>query len=341
MKLAEKFYKTYKERIEILTDRNMTINKRSSIHRKVISDYNYYNVINAYKDLFLEKNKQSEQYINGTTPDQLLAIYKFDEALRIILLRYLLKIEEKVKHCITQSFFSHVLNDENLNESEKRSLHKDSTYINIKYYDTSNTDKKETFAKFQEIAYKQINTQYKKDNSSIKKYKDEHGYIPMWVLFNVLMFGNISKYFTILNRDIKIRVMKLMGIKWNFQVEEETIQQFESTLEILTLARNVCAHNERLYCFKHNIPLKDRYLSFNKALPAWGDDDFNEKSKMKFSIFSVIFLIGKFVEMKENQTMLKEIDKEVLKLEKKLSTIDIYEVLTYMKMPNDWKDKLS
>ncbi|UXR78280.1 MULTISPECIES: Abi family protein [unclassified Staphylococcus] len=339
--MSEKIYKTDEERIEILKERNMTINKESSIHREVISNYNYYNVVNAYKDLFLEKGTQSERYISGTTPDQLLAIYKFDEALRITLLRYLLKIEEKVKHCITQSFFSHFLNDENLAQSEKDTLHKDSSYINKKYYDTSNSKKEDTFSRFQEIAYNQINSQYKKDNSSIKKYKDEHGYIPMWVLFNILMFGNISKFFTILNKDIKVKVMKLMGIKWGFQVEQETIEQFESTLEILTLARNVCAHNERLYCFKHNIPLKDRYLSFKKALPSPEESDFNAKANMKFSIYSVIFLISKFIEKTENQAMLDEINREVEKLEESLSAIDIYEVLGYMKMPNNWEKKLS
>lgn len=341
MRVSEKVYKTDEERIEILKKRNMTIDEESSIHREVITNYNYYNVVNAYKDLFLEKDTQSEQYINGTTPDQLLAIYKFDEALRIILLRYLLKIEEKVKHCITQSFFSHFLNDENLTQNEKDTLHKDSSYINKKYYDTSDSQKEGTFARFQEIAYNQISSQYKKDNSSIKKYKDEHGYIPMWVLFNILMFGNISKFFTILNKDIKIKVMKLMDIKWNFQVEQETIEQFESTLEILTLARNVCADNERLYCFTHKISLKDRYLSFKEALPSPKDRDFNAKANMKFSIFSVIFLISKFIKKTENQAMLNEINKEVEKLEESLSAIDIYEVLRYMKMPNDWEKKLS
>ena len=83
--------------------------------------------------------------------------------------------------------------------------------------------------------------------------------------------------------------MKYMGITWTFQIELETINQFESTLEILTLARNICAHNERLYCFKHNISLKDRYLSFKDVLPSPEDKNFRDKANMKFSIFRLFF----------------------------------------------------
>ena len=93
--MDEKIYTTYEERIKILQNRNMTINNSASIHRSVINEYNYYNVINAYKDLFLDSSNLSEKYIDGTTPVQLLAVYKFDEALRMILLKYLLQIEEK------------------------------------------------------------------------------------------------------------------------------------------------------------------------------------------------------------------------------------------------------
>ncbi|MBE5674515.1 Abi family protein [Staphylococcus sp. SS35] len=339
--MSEKVYTTYEERIKILQDRDMTINNSSSIHKKVISEYNYYNVINAYKDLFLDSNKSTEKYIDGTTPDQLLALYKFDESLRIILLKYLLQIEEKVKHYITQSFFDYFLNDDTLSQAEKESLHKDNSYTNESYYDTSTDEKILTHSGFQKIAYNQIDFQYKKGNSSIKKYKDEHGYTPMWVLFNILMFGNISKLFTILKKEIKIKVMKHMGVKWTYQLEDETIEQFENTLEILTLARNICAHNERLYCFKHDIALKDRYLSFRDALPSPNDKDFEMKANMKFSIFSVIFLISKFIENNEKKVMLEEITKEFDYLEKNLSTIQVSDVLRYMYMPNNWNQNLS
>lgn len=340
-KMDEKIYTTYEERIKILQNRNMTINNSASIHRSVINEYNYYNVINAYKDLFLDSSNLSEKYIDGTTPVQLLAVYKFDEALRMILLKYLLQIEEKIKHYITQAFFEHFLNEANLSQADKDTLHKDTTYLDVNFYDTSTSEKQATHSVFQSKAYSQISFQYSKDNSSIKKYKDEHNYIPMWVLFNVLMFGNISKLFTILKKEIKIKVMKYMGITWTFQIELETINQFESTLEILTLARNICAHNERLYCFKHNISLKDRYLSFKDVLPSPEDKNFRDKANMKFSIFSVVFLISKFIEKKEKNCMLNEINEEFNKLEEELSTIKIDDVLSYMKMPKDWYEKLS
>lgn len=338
--MNEKIFTDYNERIDILRNRNMTINKRSSIHRNVIKNYNYYNVINAYKDLFLEVINPEEKYKSGTTPDQLLALYKFDENLRIILLRYILQIEEKIKHHITQSFFGHFSSSEQLTDIEKQELHRDTAYLNINYYDISSKEKRVTYSKFQRIVNNMIGRHYDKDNSSIKKYKDEHQYIPMWVLFNILMFGNISKYFTILKKEIKKDVMKQLGVTWTFQIEEETINQFESTLEILTLARNICAHNERLYCFQHNIVLKDRFLSFRNALPQPQDVKFKNRTTMKYSIYSVLFLVSNFINEKEKRLMLKEIDKEIQYLDKKLHTISVDDVLRYMNMNHNWYEKL-
>lgn len=336
----EKHYKSYEERIQILTDRNMTINKRSSIHRNLMNNYNYYNIINGYKDLFLENNNQ-EKYKTGSSPDQLFALYKFDERLRIILLEFLLPIEEKLKHEISQCFHEYFINDINTTKYDKDRLHREAIYQKREFYDLRNKRQERTFSKYIEISQSEIATQYRKGNNSIQNYKDSHQYIPMWVLFNILTFGNMSKLFTILKLDIKIQVMKKMGIYWDFPNQRNTIDQFEKTLEILTLARNRCAHSERLYTFSHTMPLKDNFLDFKSVLPKPNDTlNYPNRSEMKFGIFSVIFLIYRLSIPKDSKKMIKMIKRELAKLEKSLVTITKDDVLKLMNMNHDWEELL-
>lgn len=68
----DKFYCSNAKRYRILRDRGMKISKAS--HRKVIQKYNYYNIINGYKDPFL-LNQTIDKYKYGTTPNQLEALY--------------------------------------------------------------------------------------------------------------------------------------------------------------------------------------------------------------------------------------------------------------------------
>ena len=50
----EKHYKTFRQRLTILRERGMNIPINSKKQRDIIKKYNYYNLINAYKDPFLE-----------------------------------------------------------------------------------------------------------------------------------------------------------------------------------------------------------------------------------------------------------------------------------------------
>lgn len=69
--MADKKYKTYRQLLTVLRDRGMVINKGSQGSRvmRILEKENYYNVINGYKDLFLDSASTStvERYKPGTT----------------------------------------------------------------------------------------------------------------------------------------------------------------------------------------------------------------------------------------------------------------------------------
>ena len=80
-----KEFKTYQEQIEILKSPGIVINNEEFALEKLQED-NYYNIINGYKDLFIDSN----QYIQGTTFEEIYSLFEFDRNLKSILLKNIL-----------------------------------------------------------------------------------------------------------------------------------------------------------------------------------------------------------------------------------------------------------
>ena len=83
----EKEFKTIEEQIEILKNRNLIVDEIQA--KKVFKENNYYYVINGYKDLFIDKSKSEETYIQNVNLNEIYSLYKFDIDLRIIFLQYI------------------------------------------------------------------------------------------------------------------------------------------------------------------------------------------------------------------------------------------------------------
>lgn len=69
----------------------------------------------------------------------------------------------------------------------------------------------------------------------------EHGYIPLWVLVNVLTFGKIENFYKNMKPADKTSVAK------QFNLQPDELAKF---MHMLALARNKCAHDERFFDIK-------------------------------------------------------------------------------------------
>ena len=97
-------YKTFEQQIEILKNRNLIINDES-MAKEILTTHNYYNVVNGYKELFCCRDENNnEKFINGTTFDELYALYCFDRELRSIIFKYTLQIENTLRTLISYVF---------------------------------------------------------------------------------------------------------------------------------------------------------------------------------------------------------------------------------------------
>ncbi len=116
-----KEFKTIDEQISLLTSRGIGI-KDTDKTREILLKENYYNIINGYKDLFLD---DKDKYLTGTTFEEIYALYDFDRKLRSIFLEYILKIENTIRFLIAYYFPKYHGEDNYLN------IHSFENFMNV------------------------------------------------------------------------------------------------------------------------------------------------------------------------------------------------------------------
>ncbi len=70
--------------------------------KEVLRQTSYYSLIGGYKNIF--KNPTTKKYKDGTRFEDIVELYYFDESLRQLFLRYLIKVENEIKSQISYYF---------------------------------------------------------------------------------------------------------------------------------------------------------------------------------------------------------------------------------------------
>lgn len=306
----EKTFKTIDEQIEILKSRNIIIDDYDKAY-KLLSKNNYYYLINGYKDLFIDCTSKEEKYVNNTKLEELYALYEFDKDIKIIFLKYLLLIENEVDSYIAYEF-------------SKSYGHKN--YLIPTNFHNLNS-KKTLIEKFIKDVNLEIQYQYKNSNKMIIHYLDNFKCIPLWVLVRILSFGKISRFYSLM----KPKEQNAISIKYNLR-----INQFRVILHNLTLVRNICAHDEKLY----DIKMKNRISStiYHKKLKIE-----NKNGNYQYAtrdLFSIVIALKLLLEKEKFNKFYAEIIKSLEKLKNELSAISIDKVMYKMGFPENYKKLL-
>jgi len=107
--MPDKVFKTYRQLVSILRARGVNIKQGSAGSRtmRILEKENYYNVVNGYKDLFIDQPHTAtheEAYKTSTEFDEIYSLYSFDREIRIIYLKYILKLENHFKTVVSHYF---------------------------------------------------------------------------------------------------------------------------------------------------------------------------------------------------------------------------------------------
>ena len=117
----------YEEQIKNLVERKgMVITDRKFAASK-LEDISYFALIDGYKNLFY--NPMTRKYKEGTTFEDIVALYEFDEKLRALIFQYLCHFEQKMRSLISYHFCD--------TYSEKQE-----DYLDAAHYDNSGLNKK-------------------------------------------------------------------------------------------------------------------------------------------------------------------------------------------------------
>lgn len=267
-----KQYKTDEELLNYLEAKNVTVKNRKFALKK-LEKYTYYSIVNSYKYNFKDANND---YFPNVTFEEIYALYEFDKNLKLIMLKYALEVESFIKSLIS----NHISNVYGIN-----------AYLNV-----NNLDNKANLAVRKRLIDKineDINHNYG-IHLAITHYIDNYGFVPPFVLTKILTFGVISSYYGLLEQSDRQIIAK------RFKISDVLLKQI---LKCLTNIRNICAHNDRLFCYRDKYTLKFKEIDSNYT-------------------------------PKDNLTNLKAVEKEINKLNNKLNSININNILRIMGYPN-------
>lgn len=103
---------TYTQQIDKLrNEKNLIIDDENSAI-DTLHQIGYFKLIGGYKHLF--KNKTTGKYKDNTHFEDIVALYTFDEALRELNLKYILKAEQHLKSLISYHFVTDLVSRKQL-----------------------------------------------------------------------------------------------------------------------------------------------------------------------------------------------------------------------------------
>ena len=164
------------------------------------------------------------------------------------------------------------------------------------------------------------------DYAYINYYRSTYNNIPLWVLSNVLTFGNLSKMYKVFPQSLQSRICKNFGC-----VNQRQMEQF---LSVLTKFRNVCAHGERLFTYHTIDNISDLPLHQKMSIPKQGIQYLYGKN----DLFSVVIAFRYLLPQEDFAVFKRKITREITNVTGKLLHITEDELLERMGFPQNWKN---
>lgn len=314
------------EQIQIQAGRGLQIENDARTQR-IIESENYYKLFNGYKKPFLDPsaNGSGEKYIQGTKFEEIYALYLFDRELRNLFIRYILELENNIKSVLAHDFSSKYGCD---------------NYLRVSNFETGvqPNEHKTPAQKIGEVSDLIANLQHEvarqlsKNNPMISHYMLEYGYVPLWVLVNTLTLGTISTFYSYLTQRDQNDIGRFFELK---------PIALKSILQVMSIFRNACAHDERLYNLKsmnRNMrPNNIITLPLHSALhiPLNGG---NNQISGKNDLFAIVIIFKTMLSAESFSKFYNALDALMSDLTTKLTTIHVEQIELSMGFVPNWRD---
>ena len=298
-----KEFSSFDRQIEIICEKIAIRDKDEA--KEALKKIGYFQLMGGYKSLF--RIPGTKKYKEGTSFEEIVSLYEFDVELRELFFRYLLQIERNLRSLMSYYF------TETYGAAQKE-------YLNPQNYDLAKKNRY-TVERLIATLERAANTQ---DYAYINYYREQYGDIPLWVLSNVLTFGNLSKMFRVFPQSLKSKVSK------NFApLNPHQVEQF---LSVLTKYRNVCAHGERLFTYKTVDAIADTPIHQELAIEKSG----NQYKYGKQDLFAVVIAFYYLLPEKDFSCFSQNLLKIIQTVSGQLIHVEERELLEKMGFPQNW-----
>lgn len=218
--------------------------------RDMLTRYGYYEIINGYKDHFMNDSKDDTKgFKTGTTFEHIFSLFELDRHLRESVMNSLELFEANFRQVLAYTIAEKISDDQK-------------TYINRKQYRTGDKyyDRqlhKEIYP-VDKLIYT-MNAIVNANTDPYKHYREHHGNVPPWILVKKLSFGNLIWWFKLLDSKYSDPIIaKMMNFPEPFiSTLPELREVFGSMLTLYLDYRNTAAHGGRIYNHKtkkHALP---------------------------------------------------------------------------------------
>lgn len=186
-------------------------------------------------------NNQIKQYRHGTDFSEILRLYQFDTELSHLLFSMTSSIEVALRARLTDALLTH---------GDSLILYNPNYFSNKKLF-------------WQNLGTLSSEIARSSDVFIQHNFQNHDGQIPIWAAVEVMSFGNLSKTIKNLKTGSGSAASKLIAnyrhLSPNGHMVNPSLQMFCSWIQSVSILRNMCAHNSRIY---------NRTISTHLQIPA-------------------------------------------------------------------------
>ena len=186
-------------------------------------------------------NNQIKQYRHGTDFSEILRLYQFDTELSHLLFSMTSSIEVALRARLTDALLTH---------GDSLILYNPNYFSNKKLF-------------WQNLGTLSSEIARSSDVFIQHNFQNHDGQIPIWAAVEVMSFGNLSKTIKNLKSGSGSAASKLIAnyrhLSPNGHMVNPSLQMFCSWIQSVSILRNMCAHNSRIY---------NRTISTHLQIPA-------------------------------------------------------------------------
>jgi abortive infection bacteriophage resistance protein len=253
---------SFNEQAQLLIDRGLIVSKKTELVA-CLSRVNYYRLSGyLYSFKYVDPSTKLEKFFPNTTLEIVLRRYSFDHKLRLLLMDAVEYIEVAILRTRMIEMFSRARGAFGyINPTSYRSDIGEKQFNNLmdEIMEAVNHSREEFIKRFQ------------------RKYEDK--YLPIWMIAEMMSFGQLYTMYRYLDRDLQIFLAKQFNL---------SATVLDSWLHTLNFIRNSCAHHARLW--NREIPIRPR-IPDHKHHPEWHHPELDETRI--YVVFCVVqYLLG-------------------------------------------------